>query len=72
MLKTNTDVQILLDKYGDLDDMKLCLVYWQQIDGVEMNKETISTKDLINKATSPKSILEAKRWIECTQREEIE
>jgi hypothetical protein len=71
MSKINKHVKILLDKYGDLEDIKFLLVYWQQFDDCDINKETILTKDLINKATSPKSILDAKRWIECT-REDIE
>ncbi|MED1863360.1 hypothetical protein P4V41_07810 [Fictibacillus nanhaiensis] len=66
MNKINNNVEMLLDKYGDLDDIRLCLLYWQQIDQVEMNKEFISTKPVLN-ATSPKSILDAKRWIEVTK-----
>lgn len=72
MNKINNNVEQLIHKLGDLEDIKFLLVYWQQFDDCDINKETISTKDLINKATSPKSILDAKRWIECTQREEIE
>jgi hypothetical protein len=68
MNKINNNVEMLLDKYGDLDDMKLCLLYWQQIDQVEMNKETVSTKQLLN-ATSPRDILNAKLWVETTREE---
>jgi hypothetical protein len=69
MNKLNDNVILLLEKYGGLDDIKFCLLYWQQVNSVDINKETISTKDLIRKATNPKSILDAKRWIEYTREE---
>jgi hypothetical protein len=66
MNKINNNVQQLIHKLGDLEDIKFLLVYWQQIDGVEMNKETISTKQLLS-ATSPRDIINAKLWVETTR-----
>lgn len=67
MNKIINNCEQLIHKLGDLEDIKLLLVYWQQFDDCDINKETISTKDLVSKATSPKSILDAKRWVEITK-----
>lgn len=46
------------------NDRQLLLLYWQQIDGVEMDKTSISTADFLNKATRESDILSAKIMLE--------
>ncbi len=64
MYKEN--VRYLLDNYGEhiKSDRHLILLYWQLIDNVEMDKETISTVDFLNKkATNPTYIIDAKEML---------
>lgn len=64
------NVRQLLSHYGNKvnTDKKLLLVYWQQIDGVEMDKKSVSTSDFIKLATSPETILGAKLMLECIEK----
>ncbi|MGG3890223.1 hypothetical protein [Metabacillus fastidiosus] len=64
--KIISNVQALLDKYKSKlndDEKKLVLLYWQQFDGVEMDKQSISTTDFLNKATSSTDIVNAAEMI---------
>lgn len=72
MYKEN--VRYLLDNYGEHinNDKKLILLYWQLIDNVEMDKETISTVDYLNLATNPTYIIDAKEMLNIMAKEGIE
>lgn len=61
------NVRHLLEAYGSHieTDKQLVLMYWQRVDKVEMDKQTISTLDFINKATCSSDILGAKIMLEC-------
>lgn len=61
-------VKYILNTYGNKIklDKHLILIYWQ-LEGVEMNKETISTPDFLNKASNPEQIINARRMLECME-----
>jgi hypothetical protein len=65
-------VEEFLEDYPKVrdDDKKLVLLYWKFVDGVEMTKDSINTKDFITKATSPMLIINAK-WMVQLQREDL-
>lgn len=62
-------VKHMLEKYGDYikSDKHLVLLYWQQIDGVEMDKQSISTTDFLNMATSESDIIATKSLLDITK-----
>ena len=64
--KIINNVEYILEQYGKhiKNDKQLILLYWQKIDNVEMDKETISTKDFMNKATNSVDIVNAKCMLE--------
>jgi hypothetical protein len=66
MNKIIKKVENLLDAYGHViqNDKQLLLLYWQKIDGINITKESIPTKEFIEKATMPNVILDAKMMIE--------
>ena len=65
------NVKYILDKYSKhiRTDKQLLLLYWQQIDGVEMDKQAISTPDFLHKATNANDILSAKLMLDILERE---
>jgi hypothetical protein len=60
--KIINNVEYILEQYGKhiKNDRQLILLYWQKIDNVEMDKETISTKDFMSRASNPVDIVNAK------------
>lgn len=70
MIKINSNilerVKYILSNYGEHihNDKQLVLLYWKIIDGVDMDKTSISTKDYLNKATPEKYILNTKMLLE--------
>lgn len=70
------NVQSIYDRFGDRikNDQHLLVLYWKYIDGVSINKDSISVNDFINKATSAKDIMNTKLLIdtisECRRGEE--
>jgi len=65
------NVESLLDRLGELSDKRLLLVYWMYIDNVKMDKETISTKDWLSKATDAESILNARTMLDIMKDEKL-
>lgn len=65
------NIELLLDKLGELSDKKLLLVYWQQIDNVKMDKEVISTKDFLSKATDAELILNSRKMLDIMKSEKL-
>lgn len=61
------NIRELYSTYGKQNittDKRLLLLYWRDIDGVEMDKEHFSTSDWLNKATDPITILNGKMLIQ--------
>jgi len=69
MNKTIENVEGLIRVFGDKikTDNHLLLLYWLHVDEVEMDKETISTKDFLQNATNPADIINAKIMLDCTR-----
>lgn len=65
------NVRTILDRYGHhiKNNKQLILLYWQRIDGVEMDKRSISTTDFLSKATNPEDIINAMTLIEIIEKE---
>ncbi|MCM3109881.1 hypothetical protein [Lederbergia lenta] len=59
-------VKYILDTYNNKvkSDKHLILLHWQLFDGVDMNKQIISTPDFLSKATDPELIISAKHMLE--------
>lgn len=64
--KILNNVKYIINQYEDYikNDKQLVLLYWQKIDGVEMDKKSISTTDFLNKATKESDILSARLMLE--------
>lgn len=60
-----SNVKYILEEYGEhiKNDKQLVLLFWQQIDGVEMDKESISTVDFLT-ATSESDIIATKNLLD--------
>lgn len=68
-MSVTDNVRQLLNEYGSSikSDKHLLLLYFQKIDHVKMDKESISTKEFLEKASDIGDILRAKMWIEVTE-----
>lgn len=67
------NVKYVLDTFGKYikNDWQLILLYWQRIDKVEMDKHSISTRSLLEKATNPADIISTKKLIEVMKEENL-
>lgn len=63
------NVIYIMDSYAEhiKNDKQLVLLYWQFIDGVEMDKEIISTVDFLKKSTRESDIISTKLMIEAVR-----
>jgi len=71
-MSTLSNVTKLYNTYTEdkiKSDKHLLLMYWRDIDGVEVGKKSISTQDFINKSTCPRAILQAKLMWEILEEE---
>lgn len=61
------NIKQLYNTYGIQNitsDKRLLLLYWRDIDGVEMTKEHFLTKDWLDKATDPITIINGKMLLQ--------
>jgi hypothetical protein len=61
-------IRHLYNTYGKqtiTSDKRLLLLYWKDIDGVEMTKEHFSTGDWLKKSTAAEVIINGKMLLEC-------
>lgn len=56
------NIDKLIKNHGNKihNDKQLLLAYWHIVDKVEMDRNAISTKSFLSKASDPKAILNAK------------
>ena len=72
MSQVLSNVKMLYEKYGDKikSDQHLVLLYWREYDSVSMDKTSVNTVDILNRATSPMKILQSKLAYEVLKEEE--
>lgn len=61
------NIRHLYNTYGRqniTNDKKLLLLYWRDIDGVEMNKQHFMTSDWLKKSTDPVVIINGKMLLQ--------